>query len=359
MTQSVVGPVVVIGAGLLGASVGAVLTSAGERVQLRDRVVSHARVAATLGAGTLTPVPEGDVRLVVVAVPPTALASVVAEALLTYPAAVVTDIGSVKGTVLRELREDFPDVNLARYVGSHPMAGSHLSGPVTARADLFVDRTWVITPHDAVLPETLDRVRMLAQICGGRLVVMDPQEHDAAVARVSHLPHLMSVLMADHLLQVPTEHLGLAGQGVRDVTRIAGSDPNLWEQILTTNAHALRPELVEVRDRLDHMINALDDPASTAAVRTVLEGARAGTQRIPGKHGAPPVDYAQVVVEIPDAPGALAQLFADISEAGVNIEDISIEHDPVRRVGSLSLAVQPQRRDELVTLMDESGWRVT
>lgn len=339
MTDGVLGPVVVIGVGLLGASVGSALTAAGESVHLRDRVVSHARVAASLGAGALTPVPEGDVRLVIVAVPPKALAPVVAEALLTYPAAVVTDVGSIKGRVLRDLHADYPDVSLTRYVGSHPMAGSHLSGPVTAHADLFVDRTWVITPHDDVLPETVERVQVLARICRGRLAVLDPDDHDAAVARVSHLPHLMSVLMADHLRQVPPEHLVLSGQGVRDVTRIAGSDPGLWEQILTGNADALRPELEEVRHRLAQVIEALGDPADPVTMRGVLEDGRAGTRRIPGKHGAPPVDYARVVVEIPDAPGALAELFSDISEAGVNVEDISIEHDPLRRVGALSVAI--------------------
>ncbi|NLT31445.1 MAG: prephenate dehydrogenase [Propionibacterium sp.] len=357
MNQPALGPVVVIGAGLLGASVGAALTDFGERVQLRDRIVSHARVAATLGAGSLAPIPEGEVNLVVVAVPPTALASVVAEALLEYPSAVVTDVGSVKGTVLRQLEEHFGDVNLARYVGCHPMAGSHLSGPVTARPDLFVDRTWAITPHRATAERAMETVRRLGEACGGRVVILDPDDHDAAVARVSHLPHLMSVLMADHLLDVPAEHLGLAGQGVRDVTRIAGSDPVLWEQIITTNARALRPELEGVRARLEQVIDALDNPSSDR-VRSVLEGARAGTRRIPGKHGTPLVDYAHVVVEIPDTPGALAKLFADISRAGVNIEDVSIEHDPVRRVGSLSVAVDPARKDELDHLMRDAGWFV-
>ncbi|MGJ3509660.1 prephenate dehydrogenase [Enemella sp. A6] len=357
MNQPALGPVVVIGTGLLGASVGAALTEFGERVQLRDRIVSHARVAATLGAGSLVPIPEGEVKLVVVAVPPTALASVVAEALLEYPSAVVTDVGSVKGTVLRQLAEHFGDVSLTRYVGCHPMAGSHLSGPVTARPDLFVDRTWAITPHREATPEALDTVHRLGEACGGRVIFLDPDDHDAAVARISHLPHLMSVLMADHLLDVPREHLWLAGQGVRDVTRIAGSDPVLWEQIITTNARALRPELEGVRERLNEVIEALDNPPSDR-VRSVLEGARAGTRRIPGKHGAPLVDYAQVVVEIPDSPGALAKLFTDISQAGVNIEDVSIEHDPVRRVGSLSVAVDPERRGELERLMREAGWFV-
>ena len=104
------------------------------------------------------------------------------------------------------------------------MAGSQHSGPMTAHADLFADRTWVITPHRRSDPEAVERVAALVDACRARAVVMDVDDHDAAVARVSHLPHLMSVLMAGHLNSVPETDLMLAGQGLRDVTRIAASE---------------------------------------------------------------------------------------------------------------------------------------
>ena len=94
------------------------------------------------------------------------------------------------------------DVDLTRYVGSHPMAGSQHSGPMTARADLFADRTWVVTPHRRSDPAAVKRVSELVAACRAREVTMDVDDHDAAVARVSHLPHLMSVLMAGHLVEV-------------------------------------------------------------------------------------------------------------------------------------------------------------
>jgi len=344
-------PAVVIGAGLVGASVGAALTDAGVEVHLIDAVLSHARVAASRGGGTTEPIDPASVRLVVVAVPPVKLAEVIAAALQTYPRATVTDVGSVKGTVLADLRAR--GVNLSRYVGSHPMAGSQRVGPLTARADLFVDRTWVITPHDTSRAKAVLTVHALARACGARIVSMGATHHDEAVAQVSHLPQLMSSLTAARLNDVPDEHLNLAGQGLRDVTRIAASDPRLWTQIISANSEAVRAELEAVRDSLDELLAGWGDDA---ALRRFLADARQGTRAIPGKHGTGGVAYAEVVVTIPDAPGALARLFADIEAAGVNVEDVRIEHDPAREVGYLAVQVARPVAGALEAAMTEAGW---
>jgi len=316
--------------------------------------MSHARVAASLGAGTTDPPVEPEVALVVVAVPPRAIAEVVHQALLSFPSATVTDVGSVKAGVLNELwRTGTP---LERYVGSHPMAGSQHSGPVTARTDLFVDRTWVITPHRRSEPASVAQVIGLVEACGARSVVMDVDDHDSAVARVSHLPHLMSVLMAGHLTTVPDRHLLLAGQGLRDVTRVAGGDPDLWEQIVGANSAAVLPELRSVQMQLGQVIQAIESAPSSEQLRGQLQRGVLGTHKIPGKHGSAPVEYSRVVVAIPDAPGALARLFTDVENAGVNVEDISIEHDQIRQVGYLALSVAPGQAAGLVAAMSEHGW---
>lgn len=345
--------VVVIGAGLVGASIGMTLVGKGYRVHLRDRVSSHAKVAAELGAGTTEKAVPGEVGLVVVAVPPAAIASTVLGALDRYPSAVVTDVGSVKGAVLAELAAS--GANLSRYVGSHPMAGSQHAGPLTSTADLFVDRTWVVTPHVTSAPDAVARVELLARDCGARVVVLDAREHDEAVAQVSHLPQLMSSLTAGRLVEVPQAHLRLAGQGIRDVTRIAGSDPDLWQQILAANADAVRTELLAVQEALAGLVAVLDDPE---AVREFIARGRRGTRALPGKHGHVATDFAHVVVEIPDAPGALARLFADIGEAGVNVEDLAIEHDEAREVGYLSVAIAADRVEGLTNTMIGCGWTV-
>ncbi len=216
----------------------------------------------------------------------------------------------------------------------------------------------MITPHRRSDPGAVDEVAALARACGARTVVMDVDDHDAAVARVSHLPHLMSVLMAGHLTTVPDQHLRLAGQGLRDVTRIAGSDPGLWEQIVSSNSAAVLAELRQIQQRIGTVIDALQDPSDGRLLREQLERGVLGTRRIPGKHGAPPVAYAEVVVAIPDAPGALGRLLTDVGTAGVNVEDISIEHDQNRQVGYLALAVTPEQADGLADRMRALGWDV-
>jgi prephenate dehydrogenase len=355
--QSSVSRVVIIGAGLIGASIGCALSTAGYAVHLRDHKTSHARVAAGLGAGTIDPPVPADVDLVVVAVPPGGIADLVVHSLQQYPNATVTDVGSVKAGVLDTLWQR--DVELSRYVGSHPMAGSHHSGPVTAHPGLFVDRTWVVTPHRRSAPESVAQVQAVVQACGAREVIMDVDDHDAAVARVSHLPHLMSVLVAAHVARVSEPDLLLAGQGLRDVTRIAGSDPRLWEQIVGANSNAVLEELRSIQDQLGLLIKAVEAAPATDELRTQLERGVAGTQKIGGKHGAAAVRYSEVVVAIPDSPGALARLFADVGTAGVNVEDISIEHDPVREIGYLALSVTPDDADALVETMLSRGWTVS
>jgi prephenate dehydrogenase len=348
---------VIIGTGLIGTSIGCALSAAGYAVHLRDHKISHARIAAGLGAGTIEPPISADVDLVFVAVPPSAIADMVMHSLQIYPNATVADVGSVKAGVLDALWQR--DVDLGRYVGSHPMAGSHHSGPMTAHRELFVDRTWVVTPHRRSAAESVERVRAAVRACRARELIMDVDDHDAAVARVSHLPHLMSVLVAGHLTQVPERDLMLAGQGLRDVTRIAGSDPELWEQILGANSNAVLDELRDIQDQLGLLIKSVEAAHTSGDLRSQLQRGVAGTRKIGGKHGAAPVRYSQVVVAIPDSPGALARLFADVSAAGVNVEDVSIEHDPVREIGYLALSVAPEHADALVETMLSHGWTVS
>ncbi|WP_316669650.1 prephenate dehydrogenase [uncultured Propionibacterium sp.] len=344
-------PTVIIGAGLIGASIGCALTEAGVDVRLRDRYRSHAVVAAGVGAGSVEATMASKVRLVIVAVPPAVVAPTVARALKHYRNAVVADVASVKQPILADLEAMGTD--LRRYVGSHPMAGSEFSGPLTARPHLFADRTWVIAEGTGS-PEAVRTVERLVGICGARPVSLGPADHDRAVAEISHVPQIMSSLTAARLATVPPEDLRLVGQGVRDVTRIAGSDPGLWRQIITGNRAEISTQLRAIRDDLDRVIDGLDD---IGTIGDLIARGQRGVAALPGKHGRPAGKALErVVVEIPDAPGALARLFVDIVGQGVNVEDLSIEHGMDREVGYLSIAVEAEQAQDLRKAMDEKGW---
>jgi prephenate dehydrogenase len=233
------------------------------------------------------------------------------------------------------------------------MAGSHRVGPLTARADLFEDRTWVIATHPAVSAHALTTVRQLAEVCGARIEVMDALEHDRAVAEVSHVPQILSSLMAGNLTGIAPAHLRLAGQGVRDVTRIAGSNQAMWTSIILANQQAISEQLTQLANALDAVRNNLHSPQ---AVADFLRLGVEGTRVLPGKHGLAPTDYVYVVVEIPDSPGSLARLFAEIDAGGFNVEDLAIEHDQTRHVGYMSIAVEADQAAALGQAIAQGGW---
>lgn len=349
-TSALTGPVEVVGTGLLGTSIGLACARAGVEVLLSDVSPEHVRTASGLGAGRAR-TPGDRPTLVVVAVPPDHLGAEIARALAGTDA-VVTDVGSVKTGPLAAVR-DLPGVE--RYVGSHPMAGSERSGPLAATAALFDGRPWAVTPHETSSPEAVATVETLAALCGAVPVRLSPDEHDRAVARTSHVPHLLASLVAARLAEAPADHLALSGQGVRDVTRVAGGDPALYGQIVTANAEAVLGLLGEVRGQLDGLIAALAD-GDRAGLAALLEQGVAGTRAIPGKHGGPVRPTRSVFVSVPDHPGELARLFADAGESGVNIEDVHIDHDPGRPVGLVELVVDDARADHLLGSLESRGW---
>ena len=346
-------PVLVVGCGLLGTSVGLALRARGVEVWLDDLNPEHLRTATGLGAG----VPVEDrvgAGLVVVAVPPDHVGSAVVDA-LRRTTGVVTDVGSVKSAPLATVAAEVGDEDLRRYVGSHPMAGSERSGPLAAASTLFDGRPWAVTPHATSTPEAVAAVTALVQACGAQAFTFSPEAHDEAVARTSHVPHVMAALVAGRLALAPAEHLALSGQGVRDVTRIAAGDPALWEQILTANRGAVAGLLREVRADLDRVLDALDSDARPA-LSSLLASGVAGTAAIPGKHGGPAVATASVYVALPDHPGELGRLFGDVGRIEVNIEDVRIDHDPGRPVGQVELVVAESAARVLSDALGERGW---
>ncbi|UIP58373.1 prephenate dehydrogenase [Agromyces marinus] len=352
-----VGPVRVVGTGLLGTSVALGLRTRGIDVILADASPTHVAIAIDLGAGRAEA--DGDApQLVVVAVPPDVTARVVASELAAFPEAIVTDVASVKGGILADLVAAGADVS--RYIGSHPLAGRERGGPLAARADLFAGRPWVVAAHDEISYRRASAIDDLILDLGATLVEMTPDAHDRGVALISHVPQVVSSIMARRFIDAPNDALGLAGQGVRDVTRVAASDPDLWVQILGANAAPVRDILLAYRDDLDRFIDALADPAAPGARRRVAEeltGGNTGVERLPGKHGTDK-RFTTIVVMVDDRPGQLARLLAEIGEIGVNLEDLRLEHSPGRQVGLAEVQVVPEAADRLTTELAARGWRI-
>jgi prephenate dehydrogenase len=369
--------VVIVGTGLIGTSVGLALSERGIQVWLTDRDPAAAALAASLGAGKLldtgfpstppvTPTPSvpavpavppaPPATLAVLAVPPDVVAPTLAAAQAAGLATCYTDVASVKSHPLAAARALGGD--LTCYVPGHPLAGRERSGPAAARADLFLGRPWALCPTPQNTPDALACVTALVEACGAKPVTVEAAEHDRWVALVSHAPHLVASAMAARLAGAPAGALTLAGQGLRDATRIAAGDPALWTQILTANAAGVAEVVAAVAEDLRRAAAALAQ-ADTATLAALLDDGVAGVGRIPGKHAGPATQYSIVQVVIPDRPGELARLFQAAGEAGVNIEDIRIEHSPGLPVGVAELAVRPDAARSLGAALAEYGWPVS
>jgi prephenate dehydrogenase len=352
------GQIHIIGAGLLGTSIGLALRNLDVDVSLEDSSPAVQSLAIDFGAGRKL-VPEDSVSLVVVCVPPDVTAITIISALSRFPEAIVTDVASVKAAILAEVNASTADS--ARYVGSHPMAGREKGGALSGRPDLFVGRPWVISVQENTQTDAVSVVEKLALDLGATTIRLSAEEHDRAVALISHTPQVVSSLLASRLADADDFDLALAGQGVRDTTRIAASDPKLWLQILSMNSHQLLPVLKVFQGELADVVSALENVSgsgSLAKIGNALERGNLGIARLPGKHGTRSTSYAQVVVMIDDKPGELARLFNEVGAAQVNIEDLKLDHATGAQVGLVEVSVLPAAEEKLIATLRANGWKL-
>jgi len=353
--------VAIIGTGLIGTSIALALRERGSSVWLADQDPAAARLAAQLGAGDLLPETDRGVTadVAVIAVPPDAVADTLAAAQERGLARYYTDVASVKQLPVAQARDRGCD--LASYVPGHPLAGREKHGPAAARADLFLGRSWALCPTPETSDEATATITSLVRACGAVPVRTDAAAHDRWVALVSHAPHLVAAAMAARLEEAPAEALDLAGQGLRDVTRVAAGEVGLWTQILAANAAPVAEVLAAVAADLAEAARLLAqeaDGGGPKGVAGLLDRGQAGVARIPGKHGGELREFALVQVVIPDRPGELTRLFDAAGAAGVNIEDVRIEHSPGLPVGVAELSVRPAEADTLLDALEAGGWPV-
>jgi prephenate dehydrogenase len=295
---------------------------------------------------------SGVEDLCIIATPPDVIAEVIEAEESRNPRLRVMDISSIKTKPLQDVSSIGFDLTL--FAPTHPMAGREVSGPQSARGDLFQGRPWILC-LDGVNPDLSQMVRDVVDRCGAIPLDRTVGEHDHAVALVSHLPQVVASLLASQLVAGQGSELELSGAGLRDTTRIADSDPALWAQILAGNSAALRPLLISLQNDLSHAIDKLDDPAEMAEV---ISKGRKGRAVIPGKHGGQARNYTYLDIVIDDKPGQLAAIIEACAAAKVNIEDLAIEHTPGQQTGLITLAFSPEDSAIVAAHLEKEGWKV-
>jgi prephenate dehydrogenase len=253
----------IVGLGLLGGSV----AKAARAESLAREIVgigrNPANLALALGEGAVNAVTT-DLReglsgadMIVLATPVATLEGqmpAVWEA--AQPQALITDVGSTKAAIVR-VAEGLCASKPVDFVGSHPMAGSNLSGFTVSRADLFRGATIILTLTDRTSPDAVKRVTEFWEAAGGRVVTMDPATHDRAVAAISHLPHLVADALVDAVVRMDPQFLDVAARGFKDTTRIAASSPTVWREIFEENRDALAEAVAVFRAALGDLESVL------------------------------------------------------------------------------------------------------
>lgn len=339
----------IVGSGLIGTSIALGLVQRGVAVEMVDSDLSSQSLAMDLvGGGEVV-----DPELVIFALPTSRLPLVIEREISLNPQSTFMDVGSVKNEVVLKV-ETIPGLS-TRFLPTHPMAGREIGGAGSARADLFQGRSWILTPSADLQDGSKSLILELISILGATPIELSAADHDRAVAKISHLPQIAASLVAKQLAGTPAEWMELAGQGLRDTTRIAGSDESLWKEIIHSNRAELRELLINLQNDLQTMIQALEDPSTIAEL---IAAGRAGKALIPGKHGGVAREYSYLPIVIDDKPGQLGAIFNECAAMDVNVEDLIIEHSPGQLSALITLALSQFDAEKLSAHLTSIGWNV-
>lgn len=333
----------ILGTGLIGASVGAGLIRAGWQVLGWDPS-SEAREGAKAMGGIEAAVDDVEAAareadLVVLAGPIRAMIETLGS---LDTGALVTDVAGVKATVVSAAS------HLPHFVGGHPMAGRESSGPGAASAAMFQGASWILTT-DGASDEDLEAVEGVVESLGAVPVRMSAADHDAAVAAVSHLPQVVASSLVNLVAGNP-QALALAAGGFRDVTRIALSEPGWWADILTENRAGVAALLRSLGRDLETWASWIED-SSAKAVTEALEAARTVRRELTA-----PVAAVRVLLE--DRPGEIARVGHALAETGADVRDLQLRHATRGGGGILTLSVVPGQEEALAEALRLEGFRV-
>ncbi len=349
--------IAVVGVGLIGGSIG---LAARERLDATvsgwSRSPSTLERALELGAidraGDSLADAVRDAEAVFVCAPVGVLPDVVRDVLdAATEDCVVSDAGSTKRSVVRSTEDP-------RFVGGHPLAGAETAGVEHARADLFVDATWYLTPTPGATGVLFERLHRLIRDLGARPATIDAATHDTMLAAVSHLPHVLAnVLVAQAAIALGGERLPATGPSFRDATRVAGANSAIWTDIYLANRDALVEQMDGAIQRLQDVRAALA-AADPDAVTSWNDAARDDRRRLVEAQlaGGP---LHELRVSVPNEPGVVATLALELARAGIDIADMALYPTPDNSEGVVALWIagdEPAQR--ALTLVEERGYPV-
>ena len=267
--------ITLVGVGLLGGSVGLAVKKRGVAGRVTGFVRRVESIDECLAAGAVDEATQDVVEavegasLVILCTPVAGMGDIAAQIKPHLsPEAVVTDVGSVKASVIAEVEPVLP-----RFIGSHPMCGSEKTGVAHARADLFSDTVCAVTPTSRSKADALEQVNQFWSALGSQVITLTAEDHDAIVARTSHLPHVLASALVNTVLSKPREgEAAFLGIGFRDTTRLASGSPEMWRDIAFTNADAITGAIGDLQAQLGKLKDILTKKDAAALEVFFSEG---------------------------------------------------------------------------------------
>jgi prephenate dehydrogenase len=344
--------VALLGVGLIGGSIGlAARQRLGAYVVGWNRSPAALETALSMGAideaaATLDELRSADVAIASVSVD--ALPGAVRDLCDALPGAVVTDVGSTKQALVEA-------VDREHFIGGHPLAGAEMTGVAHAREDLFDGATWYLTPSEHTAGVLYERLARFVAGLGGVPTAIGPAEHDRLMAAVSHLPHVVAnLLVTQAAAALGGETLPATGPSFRDATRVAGSNPALWEQIYRANKGALGAQIDDLVARLGEVRSLLDDGGSGLRAWQARAAAQRAALLEVGLMGG---EVREIRASVPNKPGVVASIALALGRAGINITDMSLTPEADNRTGTVALWVRSADADRAIGLVAELGYR--
>ncbi len=330
--------IVIVGVGLIGGSIAAAVKACDSQVHVYGVDTSQESLDAALAAGALDEaalcddsvvdswIAAGAADLVILAIPVSAARDWFSRLNAAGFDGIVTDTASTKAVITQIATQELGDT--ARYLPGHPMAGSEVNGFDGARADLFQGAYWILCPSDDTQDEVFLKLHEAFSALGARIISIAREQHDSAVAIVSHVPHMVAsslVELAANHADERRELLRLAAGGFKDSTRIAAGSPQLWTGIALDNADALSRGLSEMRSILGRIEEAVRS-RDADALYALLERSSELRRSLPAKWIPDSAKLTQVRIPMSDRPGIIAEVTGMAGHAGCNIQSIEIDH---------------------------------
>lgn len=349
--------IAIIGLGVIGASIGMALRSACPKMEIWGSDVDSLTIERAMEMeainGILPPGNASGCDVVFIATPLRIIPQVLQEIKDSLdPGAIVTDVGSVKQWTMQLFEHYLPPHVTA--IGGHPLAGSDRSGVTGADQYLLQNAVYVLTPSAQAESSQVNKLQELLAMIGAQVMILTPADHDRMVSQVSHLPHIVAASLMNNLRLHP-EAMQLAAGGLRDTTRIAASNPELWEDILILNREAIAAEIGSLIDQLELYQQALEENEGSTLRRYLAEAQQLRKNLRTGRLNL--INSADITAVVQDTPGIIGTLGAIMGRAGININDIQIMGVRDENEGSVRLGVPQAQAAAAVQKLKENGIR--